>query len=156
MPTHDLPANATALRCFAHRRHRDHPVRGDPDEDLAPSLALVPSRRTTIGQGRSRVLDRFGDPLRYQIAPGDPTEYVDQNRSDRGSWVTHVESVTNRVCTRRRADIGEVGGVSSTKDTTSNVDITSPAPLPMTPTEPSSLMKLLRSRWRAMSSIGSV
>ena len=41
-----------------------------------------------------------------------------------------------------------------TSDTTSRVDITRPAPLPMMPTEPSSLMKL-RSRSRAISSIGS-
>ncbi len=131
--------------CPPARPRRAPPRRGSG----APAPALLPSSRTTIGwvtcspRPVSMPIaddDAVGD----LVARGDAAEHVDEHAADRRVRQHDLQAVRHHLGRGAAADVEEVRRLDAAERlpgqaTTSSVDMTSPAPLPMIPTSPSSL-----------------
>jgi hypothetical protein len=119
-----------------------------------PSGALVPSRRTTIGQGSSRLPRASTMPWATRSQRVIPPKMFTSTARTAGSRVS-TSSASEMVSAPAPPPTSrKLAAAPPTSETTSRVDITSPAPLPMIPTDPSSLMKP-RPFSRARRSMGS-
>ena len=83
-------------------------------------------------------LERLHDAVGDLFALGDATEDVDEDRPHVGVAVDHLERARHHVGVGAAADVEEVGRLPPTWLTMSTVLMARPAPLAITPTEPSS------------------
>ena len=100
-----------------------------------PSSALVPSSRTTIGTVASTLPSASRMPAGDHVAACDAAEDVDQDAPDRRVGQDHLAARSpSSQRSRRRRHPGSSPPSRRPASTTSSVDITRPAPLPMMPT----------------------
>lgn len=126
------------------RRVRERIRRGEGDsafgEHLSAELDICALEPYDERKLEPDVLDRGDDAGRYDIAPHDSAEYVDQNPLYVRVFEEDVESLRDGLFGRAAANVEEVCGIAAEVLIISIVAIASPAPFTMHAMLPSSAM----------------